>query len=88
MIGFIIAAALGAAAARPLDKLDKKIRAADRQRQELERRAIEREDKQRQEIEERRIQRAQTKRGAANEAPLSRNRLAARPVSDVAHPQA
>ena len=40
MIGLIIAAALGAAAARPLDKLDTRIKAAGRQRQELERRAI------------------------------------------------
>ena len=63
MIGLIIAAALGAAAARPLTKLDNRIKAADRQRQELERRAIEREDKRRQEDEERRIRRAQTKRG-------------------------
>ena len=61
MIGLILAAALGAAASRPLDKLDKRIKAADRQRQELERRAIEREDKRRQE-EERQIQRAKTKR--------------------------
>ncbi len=63
MIGLILAAALGAAASRPLDKLDKRIKAADRQRRELERRAIEREDKRRQEQEELRIQRAKTKRG-------------------------
>ena len=62
MIGLIIAAALGAAAARPLDKLDKRIKAAGRQRRELERRAIEREDKRRQEQEERQIQLAKAKR--------------------------
>ena len=87
MIGLILAAALGAAASRPLDKLDKRIKAADRQRPGT---GAARDRARRQAAPGTRRAPNPARQNEA-EAPQmkrlsSRNKLAARPVSDVAAP--